>query len=141
MPIKESQLKPLAGRRRRTYDDRYDDKDEDRVLTKTTLSNIELRKQIASKVDVLGNIIAVAKGVVPGDWKENDVDPESLNLTLKEVLDANYQLLDRILPKLKSVEISTDENDKTAEYDQTRQKFLSLLSRQIDAAAKGSEES
>lgn len=124
-----------------------DVKQSSRAIVKTsTLSALELRRQIAAKVDVLGNIMKLAKGEIPDEWIKNgritDGDgnlTDGNRLTLGRIIEANYKLLDRILPSLKSIEITDNPDDKVADYELSRQRFLKLLESRLAAEDPGSK--
>lgn len=112
----------------------------------STLSALELRRQIAAKVDVLGNIMKLARGEIPDEWIKNgritDTEgnlSEGNRLTLGRIIEANYKLLDRILPSLKSIEITDNPDDKVADYELSRQRFLKLLESRLAAEDPGSK--
>jgi hypothetical protein len=112
----------------------------------STLSALELRRQIAAKVDVLGNIMKLARGEIPDEWIKNGrITDEEGNLsdgnrlTLGRIIEANYKLLDRILPSLKSIEITDNPDDKVADYELSRQRFLKLLESRLAAEDPGSK--
>ena len=116
------------------------------AVTTSTLSALELRRQIAARVDVLGNIIALAGGKIPDEWiKNGNLTDEDGNLkdgnrlTLGRVIEANYKLLDRILPQLKALEIHDNPDEKVADYEGQRHRFLSLLERRLAAEDPGSK--
>ena len=116
------------------------------AVTTSTLSALELRRQIAARVDVLGNIIALAGGKIPDEWiKNGNLTDEDGNLkdgnrlTLGRVIEANYKLLDRILPPLKALEIHDNPDEKVADYEGQRHRFLSLLERRLAAEDPGSK--
>lgn len=123
-----------------------DVKQSSRATVKTsTLSALELRRQIAAKVDVLGNIIQLAGGKIPDEWIANgnltDEDgnlKDGNRLTLGRVIEANYKLLDRILPQLKALEIHDNPDEKVADYEGQRHRFLALLERRLAAEDPGS---
>ena len=65
-----------------------------------TIRTIELRRQIALEVNPLRKIMRIASGQrIIGLRRRPDAD---------EILAANYKLLDKFLPDLKSVELSED---------------------------------
>lgn len=114
------------------------------IVKQSTLSALELRRQIAAKVDVLGNIMKLARGEIPDEWIKNghltDDDGNLVDrLTMARIIEANYKLLDRILPSLKSIEITDNPDDKVADYELSRQRFLKLLESRLAAEDPGSK--